>query len=136
MDLNFSISELSHSDVAIKNNINNMPDINSCDNLLKLIFYILQPCRNKFGEININSGYRCNKVNQLVGGSATSNHKYGYAADITPKKATYRQVYDYIVNNLNYDECFIEKNSKGVIWLHVAYRHNNNRKKHNPLYLV
>ena len=37
--INFKISELIKSDIAIKNNINNMPDMKSLDNLLDLIFY-------------------------------------------------------------------------------------------------
>ena len=41
MELNFKISELVRSDIAIQNNINNMPDINSLDNMLNLIFYCL-----------------------------------------------------------------------------------------------
>ena len=45
MDLKFDISELIHSDTAVRKNINNMPDINSLDNMLKLIYYCLQPIR-------------------------------------------------------------------------------------------
>lgn len=136
MNLNFSISELIFSDMAIKNNINNMPDLKALDNLLNLIFYLLQPIRNKFGAIKITSSYRCKKVNQLVKGAVNSNHLYGCAVDIIPLKATFRQVYDFITNNLDYDECFIEKNNAGAMWLHVAYRKGNNRRKHNPNYLA
>lgn len=135
MNLNFSISELVFSDTAIKNNINNMPDVKALDNLLNLIFYLLQPVRNKFGSLRVTSGYRCEKVNQFVKGATNSNHKYGCAADIIPLKATFRQVYDFIIDNLDYDECFIEQ-SNGKKWLHIAYRKGNNRKKHNPNFLV
>lgn len=135
MNLNFSISELVYSDTAIKNNINNMPDLKALDNLLNIIFYLLQPVRNKFGSLKVTSGYRCEKVNQLIKGAINSNHKYGCAADIIPLKATFRQVYDFIINNLDYDECFIEQ-SNGKKWLHIAYRKGNNRKKHNPNFLV
>jgi hypothetical protein len=135
MNLNFSISELIFSDTAIKNNINNMPDLKALDNLLNLIFYLLQPVRDKFGAIIVTSGFRSYYVNKLVGGVSNSNHLYGYAADIVPKQSTFKQVYDFIVNNLDYDECFIEQSS-GKKWLHVAYRKGNNRKKHNPNYLI
>ena len=134
-NLNFTISELVCSDTAIKNNINNMPDLKSIDNLLNLIFYILQPLRNKFGALIVTSGYRNAQVNKLVSGAPNSNHLYGCAADIIPKLATFKQVYDFTVNNLDYDECYIEQ-SKGKKWLHIAFRKNNNRKKHNPNYLV
>ena len=135
--MNFTITELCKSDTAQRNNISNVPQLLSVyDNLLDLIVYLLQPIRDKFGYIQVTSGYRCEKLNKLVKGSTTSNHLIGAAADIIPQKATFRQVYDFIINNLDYDECFIEKNSAGVKWLHVAFRKNTNRKKCNPNFLV
>ena len=136
MDLNFSISELIKSDTAIKNNINNIPDIKSIDNLLNLIFYVLQPVRNKFGAIKITSGFRSVKLNQMLDGAIASNHLFGCAADIIPIDSTFKKVYNYITNYLDYDECFIETNKKGTKWLHVAFRKNNNRKKHNANLIV
>lgn len=133
--LNFSIKELVHSDNAIKSGIDNTPNIEQVDNLLNLIFYCLQPIRDKFGPMKVTSGYRNPKVNFLAGGAANSNHLTGCAADIIPLKATFRQVYDYVVQKLDYDECFIETNNKGAKWLHIAFRKGNNRKKHNPNYL-
>ena len=87
--------------------------------------------RDKFGVININSGYRCPKLNILVKGAVNSNHLYGRAADITAKEATLEQLYNYVVAYLNFDECFIETNKAGVQWLHVAYNRVNNRHKTN-----
>lgn len=136
MNLNFSISELCKSDKAKQHGIKNTPSISQVDNMLNLIFYCLQPIRDKFGAIKITSGYRCEELNKLVKGSSTSNHLQGNAADIIPLNATFRQVYDFIVNNLDYDECFIEKNSAGIKWLHVAFVKGKNRKKHNPNYLA
>lgn len=134
MNLNFTISELCKSDTATKHGINNVPDLKALDNLLNLIFYILQPIRDKFGAVKITSGYRNNQLNKLVDGVANSNHLYGCAADIIPLKASFKQIYDFVVK-LDYDECFIEQ-SNGKKWLHIAYRKNNNRKKHNPNYIV
>lgn len=137
MNLNFSIKELCHSDTAKALKFSNIPEtIAIMDNLLNLIVYVLQPVRDKFGTISVSSGYRNTRLNRLVGGSATSNHLHGCAADITPQKATFKQVYDFITTNLDYDECFIETNKEGKKWLHIAYRKNNNRKKHNPNYLA
>ena len=59
MHLNFLISELIKSDTAAKYNINNMPDINSLDNMLYLIIFCLQPLRDKLGRpIIITNGFR------------------------------------------------------------------------------
>ena len=132
MQLNFSISELIYSQNAKNAGIDNTPSIAEIDNLLNLIFYCLQPIRDKFGPIKVTSGYRSPKVNFLAGGKADSNHLKGCAADIIPLKATFRQVYDYIVQNLDYDECLIETNNRGSKWLHISFRKGNNRKKHNP----
>lgn len=134
-NLNFTISELCKSERAEKNGIKNIPDLKALDNLLNLIFYILQPIRDKFGIITVTSGYRSFMVNKLVNGVANSNHLFGCAADIIPRQATFKQVYDFVVNNLNYDECYIEQ-SNGKKWLHIAYYKDRNRKKHNPNYLV
>ena len=70
MSLNFTISELIKSDTAAKYNINNMPDIYSLDNMLNLIWYCLQPLRDKLGKpIIITNGFRCfalwKKLNDL-----------------------------------------------------------------------
>ena len=84
MNLNFKMSELIHSDTAIKNNINNMPDINSLDCMLDLIVHCLQPIRDKIGKpVIISSGFRNSQVNKLVGGVATSQHCKGQAVDFT-----------------------------------------------------
>ena len=135
MNLNFTISELCKSETAEKNNLKNIPDMKSLDNLLNLIFYVLQPIRDRFGILTVTSGYRTFMVNKLVNGVANSNHLFGCAADIIPRQSTFRQIYDFVVNNLDYDECYIET-SNGKKWLHIAYYKDRNRKKHNPNYLV
>ena len=135
INLNFSISELCQSDTAKKHNILNIPSVECADHLLELIVYLLQPIRDKFGAIKVTSGYRCYTLNKMVDGVYNSNHLYGFAADIIPQNATFKQVYDFIVQNLEYDECFIEKSSTAK-WLHVAYRKGRNRKKCNPNYII
>lgn len=128
--LNFSISELCHSDIATKEGINNTPSIKVADNLLNLIFYLLQPLRNKLKRaILINSGYRCPKLNShpSIKGAANSNHLYGYAADIRVVGMSPRDLFNYVVNSgLEYDECILEYNQ----WVHLAFRKGNNRRKH------
>lgn len=137
MRLNFTISELLHSDVANSNKINNIPTRPYVyDNLLNLIFYVLQPLRDSFGVIYVNSGYRCQKLNELVRGSNTSRHLDGMAVDIYAKNASLKELYNFITTRLDYDECFIETNKSGIKWLHVAYCHGNNRRKHNSNYLA
>ncbi|MYD23460.1 MAG: hypothetical protein F4X04_14670 [Holophagales bacterium] len=51
-----------------------------------LCHQVLEPLRERLGwPILVNSGYRCGALNELVGGSATSQHVRGQAADIRLK---------------------------------------------------
>ena len=85
--------------------------------------------------ILINSGYRSEEVNKRVGGSPTSNHLTGCAADI--KVFGIEQAMRYAVILLNYadntnqefDELLIERSKKGTYWLHFAVRPSENRRK-------
>lgn len=51
--------------------------------IAKMAFTVLQPLRNIYGPITINSGYRGKRLNKAVGGSKTSQHMRAEAADIT-----------------------------------------------------
>ena len=83
----------------------------------------------------INSGYRSPEVNKRVGGSPTSNHLTGCAADI--KVFGIEQAMRYAVILLNYadntmqefDELLIERSKKGTYWVHFAVRPKENRRK-------
>lgn len=131
MKLNFKISELIHSDKAIQNNINNMPDINSLDNMLVLIVECLQPIRNLVGlPMKISSGYRNKEVNKLVGGKATSQHLKGEAVDFNIKGWSAKETFDYIrKSKFQYDQLILERDQQGKEWVHISYRKNKNRKQ-------
>jgi hypothetical protein len=73
------------------------------DALRNFALNILQPIRDKFGAIRINSGYRNPRVNKAVGGVSNSIHMVdissviiGCAADIVPLEADLKEVFDYI----------------------------------------
>ena len=127
MTLNFKLSELIKSDTAAKHNINNMPDINSLDCMLELIYYVLQPLREKLGKpVIVTSGYRNSEVNNLVGGAKNSQHTKGQAADITVNGMTAASLFEFIKNSgIEYDQCLNEYDS----WVHVSYNKGKNRKQ-------
>lgn len=120
------MSELIHSDTAVRQNINNMPDINSLDCMLDLIFYCLQPLRDKLGKpMIVSSGYRNSQVNKLVGGVSTSQHTKGQAADFTVPGMTIAQVIDFIKkSNIEYDQLIDERT-----WVHISFVKGKNRKQ-------
>ena len=125
--LNFTISELVKSDTAEKAGINNTPDINSLDNLLELIFYVLQPLRDKLGKpMIITSGFRSKKVNELVGGVGNSQHLYGQACDFVVNGMTPAQVVEFVKNSgIEFDQLINEYNQ----WTHISFNKGHNRKQ-------
>lgn len=125
--LNFRMSELIKSDTAIKHNINNMPDINSLDCMLDLIYYCLQPIRDKLNKaMIITSGYRNVRVNQLAGGAAASQHLKGQAVDFKIKGMTPKQIVEFICSSgVEYDQLINEYDK----WVHVSFVKGKNRKQ-------
>lgn len=114
------MSELIYSETAIKNNINNMPDINSLDNMLELIVNCLQPVRDLIKKpMIITSGYRNSQVNKLVGGANNSGHLTGRCADIHVNGMTAKELYNFIKKSgVKYRQCILENNS----WVHLDYK--------------
>ena len=124
--LYFEMSELIHSDTAVKHNINNMPDINSLDNMLNLIVFCLQPIREKLKKpMIITSGYRNFQVNKLVGGSNTSEHTKGMACDFVVSGMTPAQIVGFVRKSGVKFTQLIEEHSKNTSWVHISYNKNN-----------
>lgn len=125
--MNFKMSELTHSDTAIKHNINNIPDINSMDCLLELIVYVLQPLRDKVDKpVIITSGFRNSQVNKLVGGALTSQHTKGQAVDFNIKGMNIAATIDFIKKSgIEYDQLINEYDK----WVHISFHKGKNRKQ-------
>lgn len=78
----FTLSEFTRSDAALKNGIENVPNELQVRNIERLCALILDPLRECIGHpIYITSGFRTQRLNRIVGGSTTSAHKEGLAAD-------------------------------------------------------
>jgi hypothetical protein len=71
---NFSYPEMIKSSTADRLGISNDATREHVINLVNVCNFILQPVRNEFGPIRINSGYRSPALNAKVGGSKTSQH--------------------------------------------------------------
>lgn len=126
-NLNFKISELIYSEKAIKNNINNMPDINSLDNMLDLIVYCLQPIRDYIKKpIIITSGFRNKEVNKLVKGVENSQHTKGQAVDFHINGLTISKTIELVKKSgVEFDQLINEHNN----WVHISFVKNKNRKE-------
>lgn len=127
---NFTLEELYASDTAKKKRINNEPDDNVKHNLIELCNKILQPIRDRFGQpITVNSGYRSQTLNKAVGGSRTSQHLTGEAADITGKnnKELWKLINSMIESGeLEVGQLIDESNLK---WIHISLPNNKHRNQ-------
>lgn len=119
---NFTYEELLHSDTAVREGIQNVPDdLRVWDNMEYLAREVLQPVRDKFGPIRVTSGYRSAALNKVIpGSSATSHHCSGSAADIEPvrKDVSLRDIFSFIATELPFTELIAENLPDG--WVHVA----------------
>lgn len=124
----FTIEEMTKSSTAKANSIDNTPSDEEIAKLQKLIEVVLDPLREWYGKpIRVNSGFRCEALNEAVGGSDTSQHRLGEAADITvgTKKGN-KKLFEYIKDNLPFDQLINESNFS---WVHVSYREGRLRKQ-------
>ncbi len=79
----FTITELTKSATAKRNGIDNKPSATVERKLVALIEKVLDPLREAYGApIIVTSGYRCEKLNRLVGGAASSQHCFDEKTEI------------------------------------------------------
>ena len=100
LSANFSLSELTKSETGTRNGISNTPSPLVIEKLQALTDNILQPLRDKFGPVIVTSGYRSPEINKAVGGSSTSHHCFGYAADFSVLSMDNRELAIYIREEL------------------------------------
>lgn len=82
----FTLDELTFSQTAVRNNINNNPS-QAVRNNLKTLADNLEKIREFLGHpLRISSGFRCMELNRKIGGSVNSAHMSGLAADFTCAK--------------------------------------------------
>ena len=124
----FTIKELCASSTAKARGLDNTPGPEEIANLHNLVDYLLDPLREMYGKpITVTSGYRSPKVNSAVGGSATSEHKKGMAADISgANKEENRKLFQLIRDNFVFGQLIDEKDFS---WVHVSFNPGNMRNQ-------
>lgn len=130
---NFTLSEMTKSDTALRLDMDNTPGTQEVENLKALCENILQPVREHFGKgVKVNSGFRHPAVNAAVGGSKTSDHCRGMAADIEIPGVANGDLAQYIVDNFNFRQVILEFYTPGVPdsgWVHVSFNPEDNKKQ-------
>jgi len=138
MSQTFSIRELTYSDTAIRLGIDNTPTDEILINLQNVVQFILEPISNNFNsQIVITSGYRSPALCQAIGSSATSQHAFGMAVDFEILGIPNKEVSDWIVNHLDFDQCILEfwkPEEPNSGWVHCSYKSSGNRKQYLRAY--
>ena len=122
---NFSYPEMIKSSTADRLGISNDATREHVINLVNLCNFILQPIRNEFGPIRVNSGYRSPAVNSKVGGSSKCQHWNGEAADFESTRISNPDLAAWIAKHLEFDQLILEfydgvdPNSG---WVHCSYK--------------
>lgn len=140
----FTLLEFTDSYVARINGIDNTPSEKIKERIVEFVENLLDPLREAWGEycekyfngtskaLRVSSGYRCPRLNEKVGGSATSVHKLGYAVDLVPyncqTKAFFHFCKDYLADKA-FDQLIFESDSKGSVWVHIGYKNKDNKQR-------
>jgi zinc D-Ala-D-Ala carboxypeptidase len=107
---NFSLVEMTKSDTALRLGMSNIPS----------------------KGVKVNSGFRHPEVNAKVGGSSTSDHCKGMAADIEIPGVPNAELAEWIKENLEFRQLILEFYTPGVPdsgWVHVSYNPSDNKKQ-------
>jgi zinc D-Ala-D-Ala carboxypeptidase len=130
---NFSLHELTKSETALRMGFDNTPGEAETEALRLLAEKVLQPVRDHFGKgVKVNSGFRSPESNAAVGGSKTSDHCLGRAADIEIPGVPNADLAQWIMDNLEYTQLILEFYTPGIPdsgWVHVSYDPNNLKKQ-------
>ena len=143
----FSLEELLHSDAAARHGIPNEPTDEIRANLQRLAAELLDPLRDAVGApLRVTSGYRCPRLNALIGGAPASAHMAGRAADLVwwgHAPAELERIARRSWPQVRYDKLIVEFGR----WLHVqiaapgkaprretleAYRDDAGRARYRP----
>ena len=130
-----SLAEVTRSETAKRKGISNNPTAEHLENFKLLAENVFEKIRAHFGvPIHISSGYRSKELNDAIGGSQTSQHSKGQAIDIdmdgTPNGVTNKMVFDFIKDNLEFDQLIWEFGTReNPDWVHVSYESTGKQRK-------
>lgn len=127
----FTLAELTRSETAARHKIDNTPPAAIIKNLQYGVDMVLDPLRRLYGKpIKINSGFRCEKLNKLVGGVPNSWHQVGNAADIHIESADEAKILFSNLQKLPSVDTVLFEHSKTAQWLHVQWNMAKNPRHH------
>ena len=130
---NFSLKELTQSQTALRNGLDNTPDQQQTDNLQNICEKILQPLREFYNlPVKVTSGFRSEQLATMIGSKPTSQHCKGEAVDFEIPGVDNKEVATKIKNEFTFDQLILEYYNDTDInsgWIHVSYKDGSNRKQ-------
>ena len=122
----FTLAELTVTNTGLPNAASGV----ELDNLKRLASTLESVRALANAPITVNSGYRSAAVNKAVGGSATSAHAKGLAADINAKGFTSRELVNLIKDsNIEFDQLILEYPKSPGSWVHIGLANGKQRRQ-------
>jgi len=129
----FTLNELTKSQTAEREGINNNPSESQIEKLQRLCENILQPVRDHFGmPVVVSSGFRSAELCVKIGSSINSQHTKGEAADFEIFGVSNQELAHWIDKNLDYDQMILEfwnPEEKNSGWIHCSYKNPEENRK-------
>lgn len=127
----FKSFEITYSYIAEQNNIDNTPKDETIIDNLNYTLQRLEEIREGYKKpIVISSGYRCEELNELVGGVDNSKHKDGLAVDLKWDS----DLVEYLIDNCSFDKLIREKSGK-TKWIHIQFKKDRDKERGLVRYL-
>ena len=127
----FYLHEMIRSQLATRHAIANQPDSGQIDALRRLCCFVMDPTRRHFGvPIVPSSGFRCRRLNRLLGSRDTSSHCTGEAVDFEIIGIPNLDLAHWMAENLVFDQLILEYpqvDNARAGWVHVSYKGGKNR---------
>ena len=106
---NFSLKELTQSQTALRNGLDNTPDQQQTDNLQNICEKILQPLREFYNlPVKVTSGFRSEQLATMIGSKPTSQHCKGEAVDFEIPGVDNKEVATKIKDEFTFDQLILE----------------------------
>lgn len=130
----FSYEEMTRSAWAEAHHVENTPDELQLAAMINLCWKLGEPLREVFGPIRVNSGFRCPRVNEGVGGVGNSKHLSGEAMDIyIPNRERGKEYFLFIRKNVDFDQLLFEYNKRGGMWIHCSVCLDPKENRHQAI---
>lgn len=122
----FTLAEMTASQIANREGLDNNPDSKTIANLVELCKTLEQVRSLVDQPLLVSSGYRSEALNRRVGGSVSSAHVLGLAADIIAVSLTPRQLAQRIRDSsLAFDQLILEFDG----WVHLGLAEHQQRRQ-------